>query len=136
VEFGYRCKRELIQQSEARELAAKHGIHLEGLGGTNQGIIGALAAVGLVSTGNDGRIVHVGTWPWPDDMKGGIVDAEAIYARGVNEIRVEATGAVLRTGKIAIEKNLRPNLRENGKMILFVEALAEGPARWRALKPT
>ena len=40
VAFGKRCKVDLIEQSEARELAAKHDIYLEGLGGTNQGIIG------------------------------------------------------------------------------------------------
>ena len=76
--FGQRCKRELIEQRETRELASRFGIHLEGLGGTEQGVIGALAAVGLVATGDDGRIVHLGGWPWPDDLKG-TVDATVIF---------------------------------------------------------
>lgn len=136
VEFGKRTKVDLIEQSEARALAAKHGIYLEGLGGTNGGIIGALAAVGLVSTGNDGRIVHLGGWPWPDELHGGVLDAKTIYDRGIDEIRVAATGEVLREGKIDIIKNLRPNLREGGRIIQYVEATPEGRAPWKALKPT
>jgi hypothetical protein len=149
VAFAQRCKRELIDQGEARKLARKHGIQLEGLGGTEQGVIGALAAIGLVSTGFDGRIVHLGGWPWPDDAHGGVLDAETILARGVDEIRVarrvpinekthdvEPTNEIVRTGKIDIVKNLRPNLRGGGRIVLYVEATPDGRAPWRALKPT
>jgi hypothetical protein len=134
--FGHKAQRELIDQREARELAAKHGIHLEGLGGTEQGVIGALAAVGLVSTGDDGRVVHLGGWPWPDDLRATAVDAKAVYERGIDEIRVEATGETVRTGKVDLVKNLRPNLRK-GRLVLFVEhAPAGSKATWRALRPT
>jgi len=135
VAFGKRCKVELIEQSEARELAAKHDIYLEGLGGTNQGIIGALASIGLISTGDDGRLVHLGGWPWPDEIHGGLIDAKTIYERGVDEIRVQATGEVLRDGRVDIVKNLRPNIR-GGKIVLLVEATPDGRAPWKALKPT
>lgn len=136
IDFARRCKTDLVTQAEARAIAAKHGIHLEGLGGTNDGVIGALAAVGLAATGDDGRIVHVGNWPWPDDLAGKLVDASAVLARGVDEIRIAATGESLTTGTIDIVKNLRPNVREKGRMILFVERTPEGPAEWRALRPT
>ena len=49
----------LLTQTEAHQLAAEHGIHLEGLAGTQDGIIGALAALGLLSTRNDGRVVYL-----------------------------------------------------------------------------
>jgi tRNA(Ile2) C34 agmatinyltransferase TiaS len=45
--FGRRAQRELVTQDEARELAAEYGISLVGLGGTEDGVIGALAAVGV-----------------------------------------------------------------------------------------
>jgi hypothetical protein len=135
IAFGHRCKRELIEQREARDLASHCGIHLEGLGGTEQGVIGALAAVGLVTTGDDGRVVHLGGWPWPDDLKG-IVDASVIYERGVDEIRVDATGEVVRMGAIDIEKRLRPNWRK-GRVVLLVEKTPHGHAApWKALRPT
>jgi tRNA(Ile2) C34 agmatinyltransferase TiaS len=68
TDYALRCKTELIDQQEPRALAARHGIHLEGLGGTEGGVIGALAAVGLIATENDGRVVHWQTWP--DDLTG------------------------------------------------------------------
>ena len=40
--FSLRCKSEVVTQEEAREIAARAGCHLEGLGGTEQGVIGAL----------------------------------------------------------------------------------------------
>ena len=58
VEWGLRCQREFVKQSDARQIAAQHGIHLEGLGGTEDGVIGALAAIGLMATQNDGRVIH------------------------------------------------------------------------------
>src|SRR5690606_15744034 len=65
--FGRRCQQEIVTQWEAREVAAAHGFHLEGLGGTEGGVIGALAAVGLAATADDGRIVQHGEWP--DDLE-------------------------------------------------------------------
>jgi hypothetical protein len=59
-QFGLRAKRELVTQEEARRLAARQGILLEGLGGTEGGVIGALAGVGLAASGEDGRYVLVG----------------------------------------------------------------------------
>jgi hypothetical protein len=135
VAFGQKAKRELVQQAEARAIAERHGVHLEGLGGTEDGVIGSLAAVGLVSTGDDGRLVHFGGWPWPDPFKEQVVDVEAIYARGVDEVRVEATGEALCAGRVDLVKNLRPNLR-GGRIVLLVEATPGGHAPWRALRPS
>ena len=67
-------------------VAAGSACHLEGLGGTNQGIIGAMAAIALAAGGDDGRVVHVDEWPWPDEFSG-VQPVAAIRARGVAEIR-------------------------------------------------
>ena len=40
-------------------MALKNNIILEGLTGNNDGVIGALAAIGLRYSGNDGRFVSV-----------------------------------------------------------------------------
>jgi tRNA(Ile2) C34 agmatinyltransferase TiaS len=60
IEFGRRVQRELVTQAEAWELAAAYTIPLAGLGGTQDGVIGALAAVGLAASGEDGRYIQVG----------------------------------------------------------------------------
>jgi hypothetical protein len=57
IEFGRRTKREVLNPNEARELAATLGVHLSGHGGTREGTTGALAAVGLHLSGNDGLFI-------------------------------------------------------------------------------
>lgn len=126
VEYGRKCKTTLVEQDEARELARRHAIHLEGLGGTEGGVIGALAAVGLVMTGNDGRIVHLDSW---DDDLTGICQAASIRACQV-EIRELETLVPVQSGSIDIGKRLRPNLRGGGA-VLFV--MPHG-TQWQAVR--
>ena len=45
IEFGRKCTHQVVNQNEA--LDAVRDVHLSGHGGTNNGIIGAAAAVGL-----------------------------------------------------------------------------------------
>jgi len=56
VEFGYRAKRDVIDMKDAFQIASEVGVHLSCHGGTGQGVIGALAGVGLRLGGNDGRM--------------------------------------------------------------------------------
>lgn len=57
IEFGHRAKREVLHASEARRLAKTLGVHLSGHGGTQEGTTGALAAIGLHLSGNDGLFI-------------------------------------------------------------------------------
>jgi len=54
--FGRSAKREVLSKSAAFALARQTGIHLSEHGGNGQGVIGALAGVGLRLWGNDGRL--------------------------------------------------------------------------------
>ena len=130
--FALRCQGEVVTQEEARSLAARHRLHLEGFGGTEGGVIGALAAVGLLAGGNDGRVVHLAGWQWPDDFVGP-QPVEAVLARGVEEIIDAEKGASLRTGVVDVGKHLRPSYR-GGRVVLFVEAEGARPGYWRARK--
>jgi len=56
VAFGQRAKKAVVEKREALELARRLGVHLSAHGGTGGGVIGALAAVGLRLSGNDGRL--------------------------------------------------------------------------------
>lgn len=56
MEFGLKCSRQVVTQKEA--LSACSGIHLSGHGGTNDGIIGAAAGVGLCAYGRSGRFIE------------------------------------------------------------------------------
>ncbi len=56
--FGRACTTRVVTQKEA--LQAALGSHLSGHGGTNDGIIGAAAAVGLTAYGWGGRFIEFG----------------------------------------------------------------------------
>jgi hypothetical protein len=58
VAFGRRCTNQVVTQKEAIRVA--HNVHLSGHGGTNDGIIGAAAAVGLTAHGWSGRFIEFG----------------------------------------------------------------------------
>ncbi len=56
VNWGYRAKKEVLTKQEAYELAERNHVHLSEHGGSGQGVVGALAAVGLRLAGQDGRV--------------------------------------------------------------------------------
>lgn len=115
TQFGRRCQREVVTQHEARVLAADHGIHLEGLGGTQGGVIGALCAVGLVVTGDDGRVVQFEEWP--DDLSG-LQGIGQLHDRHIEVLEI-STGRTVHSGLVDVGKHLRPN-RRGGRTVLFV----------------
>lgn len=132
--FGMRCKSEVITQDEARAVASRAGCHLEGLGGTEQGVIGALAGLGLLAGGDDGRVVHLASWPYPDETFTGPRQIEELYARGIVEIRQLESDRPVTFGPVDIGKHLRPNWR-GGQIVLLVNPSEPGAAApWRALK--
>jgi hypothetical protein len=53
--FGKAAKNRVLTKSDAYSLAARTGVHLTEHGGTGQGVVGALAGIGLRLSGNDGR---------------------------------------------------------------------------------
>lgn len=57
VDFGRRAKRELLHRAQARRLADDLGVHLSGHGGTHDGMVGAMSAVGLQLSGDDGLFI-------------------------------------------------------------------------------
>ena len=114
--FGERCQRELVSRRQARDLAAEHGIHLEGCGGTNDGVIGALAAVGLAAKGDDGRVVQIGAWP--DDLSGR-QEIPTLHARDV-KVRCLDSGRTVTAGTVDVGKHLRPSYRRK-KIVLFTK---------------
>lgn len=128
VAFGHRCRREVVRQEEARRLAAAHGLHLEGLGGTEDGVIGALAAIGLEACGDYGRVVGGADH---GELEG-VHDAATVLASGVDRIAPVDGGADVVRGTVDLVKRLRPN-RRGGRTVLFVEPDESGGA-WRAVR--
>ncbi len=124
VEFGRRAQRELLTKDEAIALAARHGIHLEELGGDGMGVIGALGAVGLIAGGDAGRYILVGqarglTGPQP---------VEAVLSAGIAAVLTE-DGAPVTSGMVLCD-NLRP-ARRSGRPVAVVRRAGEA---WAPVK--
>lgn len=124
MEFGRQAKKQVLTKDKAQTLAQKHHIFLKGLGGTNDGIIGALSAVGLAASGNDGRYIQVGR---TREMEG-LATIDALIAAGISEVQTLA-GEPVTTGMVNTEK-MRPS-RRDAKVILYVEKAGEN---WNPLK--
>jgi len=124
TEFGRRAQRELVCQTDARALAAAHGIRLLGLGGDEDGVIGALAAVGLAASGEDGRYVQVGR----SRELAGLQPVAALLAAGIEAVQT-ADGQPVIEGWVQTDK-LRP-ARRTGRPIAVVEWAGD---HWLPLK--
>jgi hypothetical protein len=124
IEFGRRAQRQLVTQAEARHLARAHEIRLCGLAGTQDGVIGALAAVGLAASGQDGRYVLVGR----SRELTGLQPVEALLGAGIAAVQT-LEGEPVTSGLVAVDK-LRP-ARRGGQPIAVVEWAGD---HWLPLK--
>lgn len=123
--FGRHAQTELVRQAEARELALQHGLLLWGLGGTEDGVIGALSAVGLGASGQDGRFILVGAIR---ELQG-VQPISAVLASGIMAV-LDTEGRPVSDGLIDTGGKLRPALRD-GRPVLYV---ARGDLYWLPLK--
>ncbi len=123
--FGHKAQSEVLTQAEARELAARHGILLEGLGGTQDGVIGSLAGVGLSAEGNDGRYLQVGHIR----ELTGLQSVETILNAGVFAIQT-IEGQPVKEGLVMADK-IRP-ARRNGQPVALVSWDVD---HWQPIKP-
>lgn len=124
TEFGNQAKKQVLTKELAKTTAAHHQIFLKGLGGTNDGIIGALSAVGLAAGGNDGRYIQVGQ---VRDLEG-LASIEQLLAAGIQDVWT-LSGETITQGMVITEK-LRPS-RRGSKVVLYVEKSGEN---WMPLK--
>jgi hypothetical protein len=59
IDWGWRATREVLELEQATTTASAAGVRLRALGGTGQGVIGALGSVGLRASGNEGRFLDL-----------------------------------------------------------------------------
>lgn len=129
--FGARAKRQVLGMSEAWALAGQAGVHLAGLTGTQGGVIGSLAAVGLHAAGDDGRFL------WMRGLRelAGIYTVEQLRGLvGIGSIETEMNqDRVHPSDRIDVGDWVRPILR-GGQAVLLVERSAdEQHSDWRVV---
>ena len=119
IAYGKDAKDTVLTQEKARTLAKNLNIRLEGLGGTEDGVIGSMAGLGLAFAGNDGRFL----------LKGNIREllgpqpVEKLIDAGIDGIYT-LDGCPLEEGIVINPENksVKP-CPVNGKAILFVEKI-------------
>jgi tRNA(Ile2) C34 agmatinyltransferase TiaS len=103
VAFGLDAKRSVVTQERARTIALHAEIFLEGLGGTEGGVIGAVGGVGLAASGSDGRYLQIGSIR---DRRGDHT-AEELLNIGIDQV-ITTDGKVITEGLISIPKFPQP----------------------------
>jgi len=115
--FGMRAQKEVITMEEARDLADQLGVYIWLGGGTGQGVIGAMAGVGLRSTGNDGRFIEL---KGIREVKGVKSVGEILSQTAINEVAT-LSGETLADHELIDTQNwIRPSLHI-GQAVLFVQ---------------
>jgi hypothetical protein len=115
VAFGQDAKIMIVSKERALRVARNCRILVEGLGGTNDGIIGAIAGVGLASLQNDGRFLFKGK----NRELTGVRSIREILDAGIDHV-MTLQGDVISEGDVRILKNVTPSFVQ-GKAVLFVE---------------
>jgi hypothetical protein len=83
------------------------GCCLEGLGGMKQSMIGALAAIGLATGGDAGRMVYLASWSYAEDGFSSPREIGGIRSRGINEIRQVGTKNWVPVGSVDARQSRR-----------------------------
>jgi tRNA(Ile2) C34 agmatinyltransferase TiaS len=125
MEFGRLCTERVVTQAEA--LTAAGGFHLTGHGGTNDGIIGAAAAVGLTASGWSGRFIE---YERLRDLPGNVTVGE-LEMRGMRVVSMDRDGVLPRSeDRVDTKGWLRPRLLGHRAV---VPVLPSGNGLWYTL---
>lgn len=121
INWGLRAKKDLLNQDNALMLADKEGIYLEGLIGEHTGVVGALAAVGLRKSGNDGRFIWLEGQKELRDILPGYYLVEELTGIYNFDVVISKDGSILDNEQMVYLGDwVRPLLKDN-KITLVVE---------------
>ncbi len=131
VAFGQRAKCEVVTKNAAYGLADELGIHLSEHGGTGDGIIGALAGVGLRIQGCDGRFRG-----WQSCTKGDSATVgELLKMLGASEARDENGCRVAEGEEVFFSDNRLKTVLQDGHKVIPLTSPFKGSSRngWMTL---
>ncbi len=121
INWGLDAKKRVLTLKNAELLASYSDIYLEGLLGTRDGMIGALAAVGLRRSGNDGRFIWLKGSRNIRDIENGIYTIDYLTCEiGVDVIQFEDQAIENPDDKVFLNNWARPVLKDY-KAVLLVE---------------
>jgi hypothetical protein len=124
-DFGLACTHRIVTQEDARR--AGLGVHLSGHGGSNDGIIGAAAAVGLTAAGWYGRFIEFGHLRrLPSELR-----VDELEAQGIRVMAMDRDAPVPKPGdRLRTQNWVRPRLL-GGQPVLPV--VQQAPGVWETM---
>jgi hypothetical protein len=125
-----RAKKKIVSPIEAESLAGLYGITLEALTGDGRGVIGALAAVGLRKSGNDGRCIWMNGKELRD-LKGVYPVLELSNLAGIDDVVDINGGMVSPEERIEVGNWVRPIIRKNRIVLLAERAKKTRNYEWK-----
>lgn len=121
ITWGNEAKITVLKLEEARFIADTSGVYLKGFTGNYEGMIGALAAVGLRAGGNDGRFIWRKRQKELRDIKGGILNvSELMQDLDLKAVRSLEGEVPAPDERILVNDWVRPIL-ENHQAILIAD---------------
>jgi hypothetical protein len=126
--FGYQAKQQVLTDEMAMNLALQENILLAGLTGNGGGVIGALAAIGLRASGEDGRFL------WLPGLRelDGVYTAERLQQMyRIDKIMSLDNTAVPPKARIDLGDWSRPILRQGQAVLLVEEVKDHDQCDWR-----
>jgi len=121
ISWGENAKSVVLKLVDAVDLSQKNNIYLEGLTGTYDGMIGALAAIGLRRGGNDGRFIWVNSAKNLRDIENDTHTIEILTNKaGIDIVMCEDKIIDNPDEKVFLNGWARPVLRNN-KSVLLVD---------------
>lgn len=121
IRFAQSVKEVVVTKAMARDIASRNSVFLEGLCGTEDGVIGALSATGLRKSGNDGRFIWLnGPVKELRDLPEGVMSIrELLKISGIHHAETPEGNTVPTEEKVLLNHWVRPILK-NGMAVLVV----------------
>jgi hypothetical protein len=117
IAFGKMAKQAVTSKAAAYDLARQSGIHLSEHGGTGDGVVGAVAGIGLRLSGNDGRYrgwYHLG-------QPGSIVRVDTLCGFPFIDQLVTRSGTALSTDmSVSIGSEKTKTVRMDSRQVVVV----------------
>jgi hypothetical protein len=126
IRFGRDAKYTVLNKGLAYGLAETLGVHLSEHGGTGDGVIGALAGVGLRMDGDDGRYrgwLHLGPENTP------LPAGEIARLCGVSCVRDETNAPLAEQAPVLLQERIKLVRRQGAAALLARPVAPGGPMR-------
>lgn len=132
ISWGENAKTIVLKMQDAVELAENKAIYLEGLTGSKDGVIGALAAIGLRKGGNDGRFIWLNSERNLRDIEQGRHKVkDLIKYSGVGSVQSVDGDQIKPNDKVNLNGWARPVLQNNISVLVVEKTINNNSYEWK-----